>query len=310
MGLSRVQRAVSGSRRSTSPTSSPRATSSSAAGSARATTRARSWASRRPASKVKWTGTRLFRLKDGKLVEGWINLDMLGLMQQLGVIPSPPPGPQPAPAKHLTGAPSTREANKALMRRFIDEVWNKGNLAVAEEIFHPEATSPSAPTLPPGAEGVKFIVEDDARRLPRLLDGDHPHRRRGRPGRRPVPPGRHPQRRPDGHRADRQEGRVDRDRHPPDRRRQGRRELVRRRHARAHGPARRRRIGRRRGRIDSDRGAAATGADVATKDVIDRYYETANAGRLGRLVRPVHRRHGHGRAAGRSHRVAWPPCGR
>ena len=45
------------------------------------------------------------------------------------------------------------------MRRFIDEVWNKGNLAVAEEIFHPEATSPSAPTLPPGAEGVNFIVK-------------------------------------------------------------------------------------------------------------------------------------------------------
>ena len=41
--------------------------------------------------------------------------------------------------------------------------------------------------------------------------------------------------------ADRQEGRVDRDRHPPDRRRQGRRELVRRRHARPDGPARRRR---------------------------------------------------------------------
>ena len=48
-------------------------------------------------NKVKWTGTRLFRLKDGKLVEGWINLDMLGLMQQLGVIPSPPPGPRRRP---------------------------------------------------------------------------------------------------------------------------------------------------------------------------------------------------------------------
>ena len=45
------------------------------------------------------------------------------------------------------------------MRRFIDEVWNKGNLEVAEEIFHPEATSPSAPTLPPGAAGVNFIVK-------------------------------------------------------------------------------------------------------------------------------------------------------
>lgn len=107
---------------------------------------------------VKWSGTRLFRMKDGKLVEGWINIDMLGMMQQLGVIPTPPPGPPPVDAPHLTGAPSTREANHALMERFIDEVWNKGNLDVADEIFHPQASSPSAPTLPPGAEGVKFIV--------------------------------------------------------------------------------------------------------------------------------------------------------
>ena len=107
---------------------------------------------------VKWSGTRLFRMKDGKLVEGWINLDMLGMMQQLGVVPTPPPGPPGPATRHITGAPSTREANHALMERFIDEVWNKGNLEVADEIFHPEASSPSAPTLPLGAEGVKFIV--------------------------------------------------------------------------------------------------------------------------------------------------------
>ena len=108
---------------------------------------------------VTWSGTRLFRMREGRLVEGWINIDMLGLMQQIGMIPSQPPGPQPAPVRHLTGAPSTREANHALMRRFIDEVWNNGNVAVADELFHPEASSPSAPTLPLGAEGVKFIVK-------------------------------------------------------------------------------------------------------------------------------------------------------
>ena len=107
---------------------------------------------------VRWSGTRLFRMRDGKLVEGWINLDMLGLMQQLGVIPTPPPGPEPPPARQLTGAPSTREANKALMRRFIEEVWNKGDFDVADEVFHPDATSPSAPALPPGGAGVRFIA--------------------------------------------------------------------------------------------------------------------------------------------------------
>jgi predicted ester cyclase len=110
--------------------------------------------------KVHWTGTRLFRLRDLKVVEGWVNIDMMSLMQQMGVVPAPP-GPDPStipPGPHITGAPSTADENRALMERFIDEVWNKGNLDVAEEIFHPQHTSPSAPTLPPGAEGVKIIA--------------------------------------------------------------------------------------------------------------------------------------------------------
>lgn len=39
--------------------------------------------------KMYWTGTRMFRVKNGKVSEGWINLDMLGLMQQFGVAPAP-----------------------------------------------------------------------------------------------------------------------------------------------------------------------------------------------------------------------------
>jgi predicted ester cyclase len=112
--------------------------------------------------KVHWTGTRLFRLRGGKVVEGWINLDMMGLMQQMGVIPAPPGSdvvpPKPEPPVVTDSRPSTRDANRTLMRRFIDEVWNKRNLAVADEVFHPEASSPSAPQLPRGPEGVKMIA--------------------------------------------------------------------------------------------------------------------------------------------------------
>jgi predicted ester cyclase len=50
------------------------------------------------------------------------------------------------------------EQNKTIMRRMIDEIWNKGNLAVADELFAPNHTSPSAPSLPPGSESVKMLA--------------------------------------------------------------------------------------------------------------------------------------------------------
>jgi steroid delta-isomerase-like uncharacterized protein len=34
-------------------------------------------------------GMAIHRITDGKIVENWVNMDMLGMMQQLGVIPSP-----------------------------------------------------------------------------------------------------------------------------------------------------------------------------------------------------------------------------
>jgi hypothetical protein len=48
--------------------------------------------------------------------------------------------------------------NKALMTRFIEEVWNAGNLDVADEIFDPQATTPGIPQLPPGPEGAKVVA--------------------------------------------------------------------------------------------------------------------------------------------------------
>ncbi len=38
---------------------------------------------------IRWTGTRIFRIVNGKITEGWIDLDMFGMMMQLGVIPAP-----------------------------------------------------------------------------------------------------------------------------------------------------------------------------------------------------------------------------
>lgn len=38
---------------------------------------------------VKLSGITIFRVADGKIVEEWTHMDTLGLMQQLGVVPSP-----------------------------------------------------------------------------------------------------------------------------------------------------------------------------------------------------------------------------
>ncbi len=35
------------------------------------------------------TATGIFRVVDGKVTDNWVNLDALGLMQQLGVVPAP-----------------------------------------------------------------------------------------------------------------------------------------------------------------------------------------------------------------------------
>lgn len=50
------------------------------------------------------------------------------------------------------------EQNKQIMRRMIEEIWNKGNMLVADELFAPNHTSPSAPDLPPGPESVKMLA--------------------------------------------------------------------------------------------------------------------------------------------------------
>jgi predicted ester cyclase len=43
-----------------------------------------------PTNKViRWTGTRMFRVRDGKVTDGWIDLDLFGMMMQMGAIPMP-----------------------------------------------------------------------------------------------------------------------------------------------------------------------------------------------------------------------------
>jgi steroid delta-isomerase-like uncharacterized protein len=49
------------------------------------------------------------------------------------------------------------DANKNVIRRVLDEIWSKGNMAVADELFSPNYAhhDPSSPDLGQGPEGEK-----------------------------------------------------------------------------------------------------------------------------------------------------------
>jgi steroid delta-isomerase-like uncharacterized protein len=46
---------------------------------------------------LSWTGITIDRISEGKIVESWTNWDMLGMMQQLGVVPAPGPSEEASP---------------------------------------------------------------------------------------------------------------------------------------------------------------------------------------------------------------------
>lgn len=56
----------------------------------------------------------------------------------------------------LASYPMTTEQNKALVRRLVDEVFNRRNVSVVEELVSPDFVEHEViPGLPPGREGAK-----------------------------------------------------------------------------------------------------------------------------------------------------------
>ena len=54
---------------------------------------------------------------------------------------------------------SVEEKHKALVRRFHEEVWNKGNVAAVDEFMGAEYVDYAIPSgLPPGTEGLKQAI--------------------------------------------------------------------------------------------------------------------------------------------------------
>lgn len=95
----------------------------------------------------------------GKIFERWAQLNLLEVMQQLGIVPGREMLRPWAPVPDFpTAPPGTPEQNKALMTRLVEEIWNEGRYEAADDLFDPNALAPYAPQLPSGPEGAKLAA--------------------------------------------------------------------------------------------------------------------------------------------------------
>lgn len=96
----------------------------------------------------------IWRVSDGKLAAVWHHEDILGMMEQLGMVPSGDATPLPEMAETSVATDASDiAANVALARRFRDDIFARGNLDAADAILAPDVVWHS--DVPPGAEGVK-----------------------------------------------------------------------------------------------------------------------------------------------------------
>lgn len=112
------------------------------------------------------TGTNLMRFEGGKIAELHGQLDLVGLMQQLGAVPAPPAG-QPAPA--LAIAAPTKGSALPVVRRFIDAFNAHDVAALGRECASSYALDfPGGPTGT-GVEGIRAAATEFIAAFPDLL---------------------------------------------------------------------------------------------------------------------------------------------
>jgi predicted ester cyclase len=91
------------------------------------------------------SGTTTVRFENNKIAERWANVDELGLLQQLNLIPPPP---------------NTEAANKLVAYRYFKEIMNEANIASLYELISPNFvfTLPTHPEPYHGPDGFKQLV--------------------------------------------------------------------------------------------------------------------------------------------------------
>jgi steroid delta-isomerase-like uncharacterized protein len=98
-------------------------------------------------------GTSIFHVANGKLEGTWLCEDTLGVMRQVGAVPSDPPQSAPRPKAAPAAVPSapvaqttTPRENRALVHRYMDAIMSGRDLAAAPQLMDPSCVS-MLPTL-------------------------------------------------------------------------------------------------------------------------------------------------------------------
>jgi predicted ester cyclase len=120
-----------------------------------------------PAAGVALTlsGINEFRIANGVIAERWGALDVLGMLQQMGVVPDPMQSPPPDDAdfapRAVTGGPLTETEQKYGLRSH-KEFMEQGLMEVCDEIYSDKATvyfRHSPPSWRVGRDGIKSYVD-------------------------------------------------------------------------------------------------------------------------------------------------------
>jgi predicted ester cyclase len=123
---------------------------------------------------VTWSGINIFRIACGQIIESWGEADHLSLRQQLGATDVPAAMAIPATPAAATGvvatpcADDTPAANLAVARRWTEEVFNKQNVDVLDEILAADAVHHGAAF--PDTHGREAIKEALARQFAAFPD--------------------------------------------------------------------------------------------------------------------------------------------
>jgi len=109
---------------------------------------------------VTMTGMTIHRIVSGKIVEDWVVADFLGMMQQLGTIPTDREDFTWGEPSEVTGDPGNPEANKAITRRLFEEAVNQRNLSLVDDIFAANYIfhDPAAPDVRSREELKQFLA--------------------------------------------------------------------------------------------------------------------------------------------------------